>query len=865
MEPTEKSESYPVFKPNQVLSDVHLNQAFNYLDEQERLTRANLIGIGIICGLEIRLEVKSQTEAIIHLSKGCGVTSEGYLIEESEDVSMVSYREYKLPGDPDYLAFKDSSSPSTQYSLWELFPAGEPDTTQLTTSFLNDKAVLLFLELKREDLRNCSPNNCDDKGSVMTATVRRLLMRKVDLNNINNSPLVEFQKLSITLPEIPMRRINISTPEDLHNYQDVFKKYFADKTNGQTIIERLLEGIDHAYGIIKLLLPDLSSFDKEKFKSFFNFQANKNIIAIQYYYDFLRDLTSAYHELRTALLQPLTLCLPENDYFPRHLTLGALDSSQTIEWRTGYFPSPAVASPQCKLGELRFLFERLNQMVLNFNILSEPKIPIKITPSLFGLKHLSGKSMPFYYKPEIREYWDATRRGEKAREILSWHDDDGSPDHVRNPLQYDLEPYNIFRVEGHVSKNVLDVTTSLGNLVKDKRLPISILYLNADAVGDFLEKHFAIEHEAGVMRGGTFVVLYGTAGPNANLILCDFALPYRIETRSPDCLCRVAIRECRYEWFDSRRHLSSLARLEYKVSRSREAYKELLAKYYVILIYRYEIQGKSIIAGTEPVPVQVKVPIAELVNGQISAIAKKLNEKFPGGLVFDHDVATNKLVIRYFNDQTFRIEWGGLQGNQIRYAYTPEGIYRWQKGTWESFNNVSKYKVECRLLNDYRPDEYTWLQKDDYYSAKYPTPVPMPTSKDLIEWENMIQKRAKTKELPIRNLLRQIRHLLDAHYNAKNPQVQVVLIGSWANGSWVPKNINEYRFPRGFFSLRKKITGKTLSDISDIDLLVNIKPGSGVKSEDISILLKSDEAIRQSGYKINIILGKKDAQGWIQM
>lgn len=115
MEPTEKSESYPVFEPNQVLSDVHLNQAFNYLDEQERLTRANLIGIGIICGLEIRLEVKSQTEAIIRLSKGCGVTSEGYLVEEPEDVSLVSYREYKLPGDPDYPSFKDSSSlrPST--------------------------------------------------------------------------------------------------------------------------------------------------------------------------------------------------------------------------------------------------------------------------------------------------------------------------------------------------------------------------------------------------------------------------------------------------------------------------------------------------------------------------------------------------------------------------------------------------------------------------------------------------------------------------------------------------------------------------------------------------------------------------------
>lgn len=39
---------YPVFEANQVLSDLHLNEIVNFLDEQERLTRANLIGIGIV-------------------------------------------------------------------------------------------------------------------------------------------------------------------------------------------------------------------------------------------------------------------------------------------------------------------------------------------------------------------------------------------------------------------------------------------------------------------------------------------------------------------------------------------------------------------------------------------------------------------------------------------------------------------------------------------------------------------------------------------------------------------------------------------------------------------------------------------------
>ncbi|MRR57845.1 MAG: hypothetical protein EG824_06495, partial [Deltaproteobacteria bacterium] len=93
MEPTQ--DNYPIFEANQVLSFSHLNQVFNYLDEQERLTRANLIGIGIVCGLEIRFNPDESPETI-HLSRGCGVTSQGYLIVEPGDVSLVSYRPYML-------------------------------------------------------------------------------------------------------------------------------------------------------------------------------------------------------------------------------------------------------------------------------------------------------------------------------------------------------------------------------------------------------------------------------------------------------------------------------------------------------------------------------------------------------------------------------------------------------------------------------------------------------------------------------------------------------------------------------------------------------------------------------------------------
>jgi hypothetical protein len=148
MRPTQ--DKYPFFEANQVLTNAHLNQAIQYLDEQERLTRANLIGIGIVCGLEIKL---NASKTAVHISKGCGVTSEGYLIVEPNNVALVSYRDYKAPDNVTYSPFKDKT-------LWELLPASEPGpSTALSSAFLSDKAVLLFLELKKEGLRNCSPNN----------------------------------------------------------------------------------------------------------------------------------------------------------------------------------------------------------------------------------------------------------------------------------------------------------------------------------------------------------------------------------------------------------------------------------------------------------------------------------------------------------------------------------------------------------------------------------------------------------------------------------------------------------------------------------------------------------------------------------
>ena len=79
------TDAIPVFKPNQALTANHLNALREFLDEQDRLTRRTLVGIGVMCGFHLDVD----SEAGVLISKGVAVTSEGYLMAEDAVVWLV--------------------------------------------------------------------------------------------------------------------------------------------------------------------------------------------------------------------------------------------------------------------------------------------------------------------------------------------------------------------------------------------------------------------------------------------------------------------------------------------------------------------------------------------------------------------------------------------------------------------------------------------------------------------------------------------------------------------------------------------------------------------------------------------------------
>ena len=83
------SSGYKVFEDNQVLTSEPLNALVDYLDDQERLTRVGLLGVGIMCGLRV-----SAGTAGVLLTSGVGVTTDGDLIRVPQNLTYTRFRPY---------------------------------------------------------------------------------------------------------------------------------------------------------------------------------------------------------------------------------------------------------------------------------------------------------------------------------------------------------------------------------------------------------------------------------------------------------------------------------------------------------------------------------------------------------------------------------------------------------------------------------------------------------------------------------------------------------------------------------------------------------------------------------------------------
>ncbi|MBC7774455.1 MAG: hypothetical protein H7246_03380 [Phycisphaerae bacterium] len=171
-------------------------------------------------------------------------------------------------------------------------------------------------------------------------------------------------------------------------------------------------------------------------------------------------------------------------------------------------------------------------------------------------------------------YWEYRRA--KMRQLdyhLSYHasDADDSYSHrpeVIRPLYYSLDPYDFYRVEGHISRSFIALNQKVGAspaealqfMVKRYNLDFEVvevdIYCNqcrflsqkypypnlspAEFFNSFREDIMGAEHLAGVPKGGTFIVVTTKMvldDVSQTVAIADFALPYRCCPQKP-ILCR---------------------------------------------------------------------------------------------------------------------------------------------------------------------------------------------------------------------------------------------------------------------------------------------------------------------------------------
>ena len=532
---TKDNTRFTIFENDQVLTADQLNDLFNYLDVQTRLTRTRSIGIGIICGLEIgQLENKQ-----IGVSKGTAITSDGDLLHIDADQvfdryvlfedNNAKYPYFRMDNDQVVIIYQLVDSTTTTETGDDLV-----NFEEATNTSLKDYVGVLYLEDYQNDPDVCTGTDCDNKGAGAVRVSKVLLIHKDNLRTLLQS-IPPLNKNYFALDDIVMQRPVVTSA--VSQYAELNTAF----TNSLSIKSELQDKLVKAYQTCQLLLQDEfngsdpTSEWSQLLDTHFNIGAS---IYAQYVYDFARDLTYAYNEMREVLFGDNMLCCPDVALFPKHVLLGTIKTATIandtggniptsppvslpvpsvvfspvigrlrfdigllikrftpilidVQYRHSFYESPVLNNKEENIERIKFCFMRIHSMIHNFKIPTTATLQnvdgsIKITPSYFEDQPLGKRSLPFYYDINTdlpaNLYWsyDANVR-KKENEILSYSSNKyASKAAVFSPLSFNLLPYNFFRIEGHIGFKYQDVERVLNALIVNNNLPINIVTVQVE-------------------------------------------------------------------------------------------------------------------------------------------------------------------------------------------------------------------------------------------------------------------------------------------------------------------------------------------------------------------------------------------------
>ncbi|MBV7530223.1 PKD domain-containing protein [Chitinophaga sp. sic0106] len=468
---------YPVFEPDQVLTNKHLNAAIAHLQQQESLTRTLILGTGIITGLQAKYD--SAAKRII-ITPGVGITGSGYLINFKGGVYSAS-RTYTLPALPETIeesvkTFYTALNPDELVPLENMVEDDIPFTTT-TENTLKDKVVMLLAEPRMDRLKNCTTDDCADKGQEVNITYRPLLVDATKLTALHTFVPSQYPAL---FPEIPLRRWNV--PADSIQHPSALVASYERVLNAQLTAD-MNQAFSFVYNNFHHLFTVANDKDiatvGTKLATQMAIIRNEKPYYMQCVYAFAKDLIKAYEEFCAVAVDLFPAPAANKPAFPLHLCLGTTvrESDNTNSYRHQFDEPPLVRTGDHRFGEACLLYKRIVLMINTFQ-LPETAKTIMVTPSRTSVAPLGTQAIPYYYNSQLlTNCWDYTKLiAGRTKSIRGYNTAVTLP----NALAWEFEDPQVdfFRIEGHLGQNVLEAMKRINSLKIRNQLSFDAVAIN---------------------------------------------------------------------------------------------------------------------------------------------------------------------------------------------------------------------------------------------------------------------------------------------------------------------------------------------------------------------------------------------------
>lgn len=448
------------FVDNQVLTAGQLNTLTDYFDRQHRLTRARLIGAGIVSGLEI-----SQGQSGLVLGKGVALTSDGDMLIVPENRQFARFR-----------SFTDSKAkypPWTDQTLLELVSddndqEGNPKPVgQLPSA--GKLVAVLYLESYLRPPEDCTDTDCDNLGPKQMNRLHVLLLPEAAMSaQVQSAGPALSPVLDVAIRRVKMGGNAILGSDDLGNRFEAAMDASADD------MRVALQFAAGNYGP----LMNTAGFGSKWIGLFNKIAAVRNLNnGVQYAYAAMKDLAEALRETQAAAaaLQAQDFLMPAS--FPKHVALGKL-SGDAPAFRQNFVESPKLNRGDLALQRLQFCMQRIDLMLRSFNAKGGSN-GLRVTPSR-PAGSLGDRAIPAYFQSSanlpLHEFWNFDKsRQQNTGAVRSYHASAYSTNPATlDPLSYAHDDCAFYRVEGILGLEKDGVLQTLTNLRNSQNLPFRV-------------------------------------------------------------------------------------------------------------------------------------------------------------------------------------------------------------------------------------------------------------------------------------------------------------------------------------------------------------------------------------------------------